>query len=458
MSFLESVIRSSARIEDALDRLGAEGSGLFERATSVRGKIGEAALKRIKDIATIRNCLAHEPDYKYQGNEADVVAKCEKILGDLHSQFPQTIARDQQLPDASPLTDSTEEASVSHVDNNKWVEVDTGRTWGHTYLSTPERRLVYFRGGSVEVKPIGKHTVILRPPDAIGLVSMLPGHVTLRSDVGVSTTDGVPLNFEITLTLVVEDSDASIARVALDHSGQVAIAVNRALRAIHSVIQEEIFEKLATGWSRLSDVALQRVQRQSTEPLSRHTFSVVDLLFVHLRATDAALEGYRSEQAKQKVIQLQAEARLSAAKADAAVELARRKDIAQFERDESVRRQKDELEVKRLQADILATEGGRLAYYPELATSVEIERLKTQAQVLIAENKAKLDAGKSIVEVSILRGEINAYRKIVPGMQTLTISPGQALPPGEDGHTDPSTAEQSVDIPADGDRPQWADS
>jgi len=65
MSDIDLVIRSSKRIETTLVRLfDATGKGLHEKLSSVEKKLPVSLVKRIRYIATIRNKLVHEHEYR----------------------------------------------------------------------------------------------------------------------------------------------------------------------------------------------------------------------------------------------------------------------------------------------------------------------------------------------------------------------------------------------------------
>jgi hypothetical protein len=71
MSDIDLAIRSSKRIETTLVRLfDAQGKGLHEKLTSVEKKLPVSLVKRIRYIATIRNKLIHEHEYRKMDDRA----------------------------------------------------------------------------------------------------------------------------------------------------------------------------------------------------------------------------------------------------------------------------------------------------------------------------------------------------------------------------------------------------
>jgi hypothetical protein len=84
MSFVESVLARTREIESLLEKnFGATGKGLHEKASSVEGTLDTTRVKRIRHIATIRNKLVHETDYKYDGDEKAFLELCDQIITSL---------------------------------------------------------------------------------------------------------------------------------------------------------------------------------------------------------------------------------------------------------------------------------------------------------------------------------------------------------------------------------------
>src|SRR5690606_30382646 len=70
MGEIDTAIRYSKEIESLLEtRLGAEGRGLHEKASSVEHNLSRDQLKTLRYIATIRNKVVNEADYKIDNYE-----------------------------------------------------------------------------------------------------------------------------------------------------------------------------------------------------------------------------------------------------------------------------------------------------------------------------------------------------------------------------------------------------
>ncbi|MAY74885.1 MAG: DUF4145 domain-containing protein [Phycisphaerae bacterium] len=64
-SDIDRVVRASKRLEGALERrFGATGRGLHEKISSVEGELDAGVVRDLRFVATIRNKLLHEADYK----------------------------------------------------------------------------------------------------------------------------------------------------------------------------------------------------------------------------------------------------------------------------------------------------------------------------------------------------------------------------------------------------------
>ena len=59
----DDVLKRTKRIETLLGKLGGVGRGLHEKLTSVQDRLDDAALKRGRFLASVRNKLLHEDGY-----------------------------------------------------------------------------------------------------------------------------------------------------------------------------------------------------------------------------------------------------------------------------------------------------------------------------------------------------------------------------------------------------------
>lgn len=84
-SDIELVIRYSRALESLLGkRLGATGTGLHEKITSVEKRLGEPLVKRLRWIATIRNKVVHEEGFALP-NAAAYEAVCKKCMDEVRA-------------------------------------------------------------------------------------------------------------------------------------------------------------------------------------------------------------------------------------------------------------------------------------------------------------------------------------------------------------------------------------
>jgi hypothetical protein len=91
VSFLESVIQKTRRLERLLEEnYQASGKGVHEKATSVERKLDSNTLKQIRFIASVRNKLMHEDDYRFDGDESGFLRKCDEVIERLTIQQTQT--------------------------------------------------------------------------------------------------------------------------------------------------------------------------------------------------------------------------------------------------------------------------------------------------------------------------------------------------------------------------------
>ncbi|WP_413285577.1 DUF4145 domain-containing protein [Vibrio sp. MA40-2] len=83
MSDIEEVVKRSRRIEKLLRvHYHADGKGLHQLITSCEERLPHDMAKKLRYIATIRNKIVHEDDYKLEDNKAFFATcdLCEKEL------------------------------------------------------------------------------------------------------------------------------------------------------------------------------------------------------------------------------------------------------------------------------------------------------------------------------------------------------------------------------------------
>ena len=85
MSDIELAVKYSRYLEFLLEkRLGATGTGLHEKVTSVEKRLGEPLVKRLRWIATLRNKVVHEEGFALP-NAAEYQAVCKKCTEELQA-------------------------------------------------------------------------------------------------------------------------------------------------------------------------------------------------------------------------------------------------------------------------------------------------------------------------------------------------------------------------------------
>jgi len=90
----ELIIKKAKKIEKLLSKLGGEGKGLHEKATSIDAELDEGVIKKVRYLATVRNRLVHEDDFEldkddlsaYKKVSVEVTAVLNKILLDRENE------------------------------------------------------------------------------------------------------------------------------------------------------------------------------------------------------------------------------------------------------------------------------------------------------------------------------------------------------------------------------------
>jgi hypothetical protein len=84
MSDIELAITRVKALESLLEQaLGATGKGLHEKITSVQDKLPQALVKKLRFVATVRNKIVHESDYKEIDDRAGFVRACDEAESEL---------------------------------------------------------------------------------------------------------------------------------------------------------------------------------------------------------------------------------------------------------------------------------------------------------------------------------------------------------------------------------------
>ena len=65
MSDIDLAVSNSKRLESLLEKkLGATGKGLHEKVSSVENRLPRELVRKLRLVATVRNKIVHESDYK----------------------------------------------------------------------------------------------------------------------------------------------------------------------------------------------------------------------------------------------------------------------------------------------------------------------------------------------------------------------------------------------------------
>jgi hypothetical protein len=65
MSDIDLAVNQCKRLESLLEeKLGAEGKGLHEKVSSVENRLPRELVRKLRLVATVRNKIVHEADYK----------------------------------------------------------------------------------------------------------------------------------------------------------------------------------------------------------------------------------------------------------------------------------------------------------------------------------------------------------------------------------------------------------
>jgi len=84
MSEIELAITRVKALESLLEQaLGATGKGLHEKVTSVQDKLPLPLVKKLRFVATVRNKIVHESDYKQIDDRDGFLRACDEAESEL---------------------------------------------------------------------------------------------------------------------------------------------------------------------------------------------------------------------------------------------------------------------------------------------------------------------------------------------------------------------------------------
>ena len=428
MSFLENVIRNTARIEERLDRLGGQGSGLYELATTIRPRLSADILSRLQSIGSVRNKLAHEPDYHFDGDETEFLGMCDAVLADLGAPLSS-----QQMPIQSPKTMDANRTNSA----NKWVEFKNA-SWGDSYASSPERRVVHLLGTTpVRVLPNGVHDVpfvLWRDFDRVAIVIMGPRRAAFDLSGKTVTKDGIAFQGEFSLQLSVLDSQNAVQTIALLADEQEQLIRDRVLASIQAVARLHTYETLDTGREQMVSEVLAEFAENRADGCA---FKVDAVFLTTLEPHDPEVRGTRLKAAQaterdkhattevqRRVAQakLEAEAKLEEAKGQIEVEALKKQHELAIQKklaDQELAIEKDKtshkIDTLREMAKLLNTEAGQMANNMDKMLEYKIRLKEIEKDLEVAKDRQHIETLKLALRETEaqLRGEFRATNKFV---------------------------------------------
>lgn len=412
MSFIEEVIRNTRHIEYCLEARGGSGSGLIDKSRSARLPLDQNLLARIDSIAPVRNKISHEHGYRFEGNETEFLAACESVLTELGANIEAKNSLDQARMGGA----------MDNTSSNIWIEVDDENIRGNTYESTLEKRLVFYAGGAF-VKPVGKHKAgstfslggFLPTVDAIGLVKMTSGHIKVTSSGGITTSDGIPIEIEVILSIKVLDNVPAITRVALDATNAEETLISNSARtvlrtAIGKCSSQNLHAKLSEIEREVKEAMLLNKQQE-------FSFEVIYVSIKIAKASDAAIADQAvllaQIEAEREKFRLSEELRKMQAAAEAAkiaderkADLIHLKELADVKHEEATRQA--ELDSKRRR--------------DEDATKIKLARITAQTQIAIAGNNDLKRYLPMLIGSAIFKGKVEALEQVAEKTYGMKIS------------------------------------
>lgn len=329
---------------------------------------------------------------------------------------------------------------MSYVTNNSLVEIQSDNIRGNTYRSTVERMLVFYVGGSVEVKPLGDHRVaftsFLKKIDAIGLVKMTPFPVNISSD-EITTKDGVFVKIDIVVTLKVVNDRKAIARVALAPDDQQTLITGVILQELQSAVNiREYASVMADGIANI--VSTNAKNLTSLE----QSFAIINLLVVKITADDRAIREHKLRIAQEKTKKMELLQQKETLEIEADIELSKRKHELMHELNHATQKADIEyMQAKRI-AELAKTPAGIWGIDKESAKQIEIEKIRADVEKAKAAGNELRQYIKLIAEGAHKQGQMVVYKQLMKRDHQLTF---KTLSDDESSES-PETADEETPI------------
>jgi hypothetical protein len=92
MSDVELAITRVKALESLLEQtLSAAGKGLHEKVSNVQDRLAPGLVKKLRFVATVRNKIVHEADYRQIDDRDGFVRACDEAEAELRALLPRVI-------------------------------------------------------------------------------------------------------------------------------------------------------------------------------------------------------------------------------------------------------------------------------------------------------------------------------------------------------------------------------
>lgn len=401
--FMLQVIKYTTHIEACLVKRGGSGDGLRDKAESAKPPLDQNLLKRIREIGAVRNEYSHEHGYEYPGDKGEFLALCESVIRDLGA-VPEKY---QINPNTSQVENQvgmngSKGGEMSNVGVDAWVVTLEDGIYGATIDSTPSlRSVLYYRGGVVEVIPLGKSCLT-----GIKLFSSLQTVKQVKMDSRlvpvsfpkVETKDKADVSVQLSVYFNVMDDERAIRRVADDAAGQQAQSANSLLPVLQNVIGQYAYLNLPSH----ADVAEQLIRkvRDTHKPDPYHdSFEVRKVIVESIEVNDSDVRTYVKD-----AIKVEFEKHLYNKELERRI---REAESAQNQFNTNLENQKAvdnaQLEILKKKGEIASTFGGMFAINPEAAMNLEAVKIKSEAEIEKARTIRTIKDIKNEAEIAVFR-------------------------------------------------------
>jgi hypothetical protein len=275
---------------------------------------------------------------------------------------------------------------------SKWVTKEEAKRFD-LWHSTKERRLVTIASDSpLEVIPIGEYRVpFIRKFDSLAFVRMGPKQVEVSLRGNAGTSDGIAIDGKISVQVIIRDEESCIRRIAADADEEERLLSDAILSAVQETIASNTWHQMMSIGEKFAQYAEHKLSELLSKTNSCFAVKGLTIQEIHpqnkvlAESLENAATAKEEEKLQKELVQLKVE-RIALERKYKEEELKSELQMQklQHQRELQAEREKIKLQEERANAqistqkklsEILKTDEGRIAAFPERMFEILIKEL-----------------------------------------------------------------------------------